>query len=233
MKIETFTVCYNEEKMLPYFLRHYLQYGSVTIFDNYSTDNSIAIAKKYGAIVLPLETGGKFREDILTHIRNECWKESKADWVIVTDTDEFVYHSDLSLALSETLGTVILPRMFNMYYDRFPKTEGQIYEEVQWGVEFNSKMSLFRPDQIREMNYDPGCHFAHPIGNFILDFRSPIINLHFKNMGQEYVNQRNAELCSRNSEENVRNGWNWHIIMKSEDIANQFELAKTRLIKVI
>jgi len=233
MKLETFAVCHNEERMLPYFLRHYTQYGSVTVFDNNSTDNSVAIARQYGAIVISFDTDNKFREDILTDIRNACWKDSRADWVIVTDVDELVYHPYLQSALSLSKATVLLPRMFNMYSDTFPVTEGQIYDEVQWGVEFNSKMSIFRPSEISAMNYDPGCHFAHPEGNFILDFTPQIINLHFKNMGQEYVNARNAYLHSRNSEENVKNGWNWHMAMTPEETAKQFEIAKTRLIKVL
>jgi len=117
LKIETFAVCYNEEAMIHYFLRHYLQYGSVTIFDNYSTDKTVEIAKKAGAIVFPFDTENEFREDVLTHLRNVCWKESKADWVIVTDVDELAYHKNLQQELSKTKGTVILPRMFNMFSD--------------------------------------------------------------------------------------------------------------------
>ena len=100
---------------MSYFLRHYLQYGSVTVFDNYSTYNSVRIAEENWAIVYQFDSGSKFREDILTNIRNICWKEQEADWVIVTDIDEFVYHPKLSKVLETIKGTVILPRMFNMY----------------------------------------------------------------------------------------------------------------------
>ena len=233
MTLETFAVCHNEEVILPYFLKHYSQYGSVTIFDNQSTDRSLEIIEISDAILFSYDSGGEFREDILTSIRNSCWKDSKADWVIVTDVDEFVYHGNLPLALKASKGTVILPRMFNMYSDQLPTTKGQIYDEIRWGVEFNSKMCLFRPGEIKEMNYDPGCHFAHPEGNFILDFKSPIINLHYKNLSLEYVINRNAYLNTRNSAVNKENGWNWHITETAEQTSKQFEIAKTRLIKVI
>jgi hypothetical protein len=233
VRIETFAVCHNEERMLPYFLRHYQQYGVVTIFDNESTDRSIEIIENSDAIYFSFNSGGEFREDILTSIRNTCWKESTADWVIITDIDEFVYHRDLEYVLRKSKATVLLPRMFNMYSDTFPDTPRQIYDQVKYGTEFNSKMCIFRPSEITEMNYEAGCHFANPEGNFILDFKTPVINLHFKNMGQEYVNERNAYLFSRNSEVNRANGWNWHMAVSDVDTRKQFEIAKTRLIKVV
>jgi glycosyltransferase involved in cell wall biosynthesis len=233
MKIETFAVCHNEERILPYFLRHYLQYGSVTIFDNYSTDNSMEILKNFNVNIFQFDSGGEFREDILTHIRNVCWKESKADWCFVVDVDEFIYHPNLIKILETIEGTVILPRMFNMYSDVFPTTEGQIYDEVQHGVEFNSKMSIFRPAEISEMNYEPGMHFANPKGNYNLNFISSIIELHFKNLSQEYVNEKNAYLHARQSEIARINGWNWHYAATTEQVAKDFLIAKTKLIKVV
>jgi hypothetical protein len=233
IKIETFAVCFNEQALLPYFFRHYSQYGSITIFDNYSTDSSVKIAKKNNAHIFQFGTDGEFREDILTNIRNICWKESKADWVMVVDIDEFIYHPDLINLLNHIDGTVILPRMFNMYSDEFPTTEVQIYDEVKYGIEFNSKMSLFRPKEVMEMNYEPGMHFAHPEGNFNLNFTSPIIEMHFKNLGQEYVNNRNSYLNTRQSEVNKQNGWSWHLSNTPEQTAEDFAIAKTKLIKVI
>lgn len=233
MTLETFAVCYNEERIMPYFMRHYSQYGSVTVFDNYSTDRSSEIAESMGATVFQFDSGGEFREDILTHIRNICWKDSQADWIIVTDIDELVYHKDLFKRLLRVKESVILPRMFNMYSDTFPVSKDQIYDEVKYGVEWNSKMCLFRRKDIIEMNYEPGCHFANPEGNFSLNFKSDIINLHFKNLGQDYVNNRNAELASRQSEVNRSNNWNWHLFTTPEIVAKDFSVAKTKLIKVV
>lgn len=232
-QIETFAVSHNEERILPYFFRHYLQFGSVTIFDNYSTDRSIEICKEYGAHIFQFDSGGEFREDILTHIRNVCWKESKADWVIIVDVDEFVYHPNLAKRLESIKETVILPRMFNMYSDVFPTTEGQIYEEVNQGVEFNAKMAIFRPSEITDINYEPGMHFANPEGNFKLNFTSDIIEMHFKNLGQDYVNEKNTYLHSRQSEIARQNGWNWHYATTSDKVAFDFLVAKTKLIKVV
>jgi glycosyltransferase involved in cell wall biosynthesis len=233
MKIEVYAVCHNEERLLPYFLRHYSQFASMTVYDNQSTDKSVQIATAGGAKVIPFDTQGEFREDIMTEIRNTCWKESKADWVIVCDIDELVYHEDLPTALSSIHGTVILPRMFNMYADFFPTTKGQIYEEVNMGVDINSKMNIFKPSEIKAMNYDVGCHNAKPEGNYILNLRSDIITMHFKQMSPEYVISRNYYLHARQSEINRINGWNWHFGESAEATLNNFRDAKPRLVKII
>jgi glycosyltransferase involved in cell wall biosynthesis len=233
MKIETFTVCYNEEKMLPYFLRHYLQYGSVTVFDNNSTDRSVEIARALGATVFQFNSDDKYREDILTHLRNTCWRESKADWAIVTDVDEFVYHRGLELALTRSYGTVIMPRMFEMVSDVFPTTNGQIYEEVKMGVELRGKMCIFKPKDITAMNFDPGNHFARPEGDFKLDVKTEIITLHYKYLSLEYLIKRYDELNLRQSEENKLNNWSWHMSKSPEEFQKDFEEMKTRLIKVV
>mgnify|MGYP002639135158 FL=1 len=75
MKIEVFAVCYNEEIILPYFLRHYRQFASnITIFDNMSTDSSVGIMKEANVNIIPFDTDGRFEEASLIQIRNNCWK---------------------------------------------------------------------------------------------------------------------------------------------------------------
>lgn len=232
MLVEVFAVCHNEEKLLPYFFRHY-SFAHVNIYDNQSTDQSVAICQANGARVVPFDTGGKFREDILMDIRNNCWKDSKADWVIVCDVDEFVFHPNFMAYLETVQDTVIFPRMFNMFSESFPTTDGQIYQQVNKGVEMRGKMCLFKPSQIKEMNYGPGNHTAKPEGNYKLNYTSEIINLHFKNLGCDYVTQRNAYLKSRQSDQNRQRNWNWHIEENPDDTKKMFKEIKEHLIKIL
>ena len=233
MTIEVFAVCFNEVRMIPYFMRHYSKYGAVTIFDNESTDGSAELARSLGATVFSFSTNGEFREDILTHLRNDCWKDSKADWVIVCDIDEFVYHRNFLWALNNAWGTVLMPRMFQMYSTEFPTTKGQLYDEVRKGVEMKSKMCLFKPSQFQQMNYEMGCHHAYPEGNFILNVQTEIINLHFKNLSVDYALARNAELTARQSEVNRTRGWNWHIEAPEQETREEFVRVQSKLIDVI
>jgi hypothetical protein len=188
---------------------------------------------KGGIKHIEFNTNGEFREDIMVDVRNNCWKDSKADWCMVVDIDEFIYHKELISILSVVPETVIMPRMFNMYADIFPTTQGQIYEEVTMGVDMQGKMSIFRPAEIKSMNYDAGCHNAHPEGNFVLNLQSGIISLHFKYLSPEYLIWRNYCLNSRQSEVNRKNGWNWHFSEKAESVLSNFRDTKPRLIKVL
>lgn len=47
-RIHVYTICWNEERFLPYFLRHYGAFAEeITVFDNGSDDNSVAIARAF------------------------------------------------------------------------------------------------------------------------------------------------------------------------------------------
>ena len=48
MRITTITVCYNEEKILPFFLDYYSSFcDEIIIFDGNSTDNTVSIIQSY------------------------------------------------------------------------------------------------------------------------------------------------------------------------------------------
>lgn len=48
MKITVYTVCFNEELMLPHFLNHYSRIADrIVLYDNQSTDQSMSLARAY------------------------------------------------------------------------------------------------------------------------------------------------------------------------------------------
>ena len=192
MKIDTFGTCYNEERIMPYFLRHYLQYGDVYISDNYSTDNTQKIVEEMGGHIEKFNTNDQYDEITLQNIRTNCWKKSTADWVIVCDSDEFIYHENLIDILQNTNATLIIPEGYNMISDKFPTTDGQIYDEVKMGIfsENYCKPIIFKPSQIPNINFRAGSHFADPIGNVIIDDKSGIKLLHMKHMSKDYLIER-------------------------------------------
>lgn len=229
MKIETYAVCFNEEKILPYFLRHYSQYGRIVIYDNYSTDNSVRIAEAGGAEVRLFDTRGQFDDMANLQIKENCWKGSKADWCIVIDLDEFVYHPTLIEYLERTPSTIIEPDMFDMFIDHFPTTERQIYEEVKSGHEAWPKINLIRPDQITEMNYIPGCHLANPQGNVVVERRGPIKTLHMKHLGREYTVARSVNSGARMSQRNRDLKLGTHLLRTPEQVGKDFD----ELLKIV
>jgi hypothetical protein len=224
MKIEAFAICYNEERLLPYYLRHYSQFcDRITIYDNFSTDRSREICESNPLVrVVPYDTGNQIRDDIYLQIKNNCWKNSNADWVIVGDIDELVFHRMLKGVLEYTDATVIAPELFNMFSEKFPTGEGQIWEEVTRGVPGGAKMNLFRPSALKETNYDPGCHVCHPEGTLIVDQDPGIKTLHMKYLSLEYTLARTELSRSRLSDLNKKLGWGIHYQFPEEEIRRQF-----------
>jgi len=215
--IETFVLCNNEERLIPYVCRHYLQFSKVILLESNSTDRTVEIATQMGAEVWRYDVPDEINDQWFLKLKNNCWKESRADWVIIVDADEFVYHPQIEIALKRSPFPIIQPRFYNMYSEMFPTTEGQIYEEVTKGVEQvapKAKMNIFKPS-IKEINYFPGCHEAFPTAR--VNNESGIMTLHMRNLGKEFVVERNLRAQKRNSQLNKDNGWGTHVDWPEEE----------------
>jgi hypothetical protein len=233
MNVEIYALCHQEAKIIPYFMRHYSQYGQVHLFESHSTDGSRELAESLGAVIIPVDTGNEVRDDIFTNIKNNCWKQSKADWVIICDMDEFVYHPNFIEYLETVPETIIEPRTFEMIIDVYPTAEGQIYEEVQYGFETTTKMFLFRPQSLKEIAYTAGAHTAQPEGTVYINRTSEIVCMHMRHLSLNHIVQRNAYLSHRMSEVNKKNGWGWHTGMSEKAVSEFFNSNRKNLIKVV
>lgn len=92
MKIAALSVAYNEEALLPSYLRHYGRFCDVIVlWDNGSTDRTAEIARAHPKVDLRrFETEG---HDTLTGLRvQEAGKREFAgyDWLLLPDVDEFI-----------------------------------------------------------------------------------------------------------------------------------------------
>jgi len=216
MKIDLFAICYNEEIMLPYFLRHYSNFcNNITIYDNMSTDSSREIMKKYGVNVIEHNTNSESVESQRIKIRNNCWKKSDADWVIVCDVDEFVYHRNMLRILKLTKATRIQTKGYEMVSEKLPTTNGQIYDEIKYGTfkESYSKPCLFKPGDIIDINFGPGSHpgtSKNATGNVISIKDSGIKLLHYKYINRDVLIEKYAHYAKRLSRESIRKGYGDH-----------------------
>lgn len=112
-EVHAYLLCYNEEAIIGSVLDYYQSICSrIFILDNMSTDNSLQIAKQYSNVtVIPWSSDGEFNDALGIKIKLKYYKDfsrrggrytkKAADWVIVSDMDEILYHPNLLEVLSD------------------------------------------------------------------------------------------------------------------------------------
>lgn len=208
-----YTTCYNEQTILPFFLKHYLSFcDEIVVYDNSSTDNSVKVVNSFDNTRVVKYNTGEIRDDILLIMKNNIWKEARGrfDFVIVVDTDEFLYYPNLKdlLPWCKKKGkTVLKPKGFNMVSEKLADSDKMLYEQVRTGVpEWHyNKCVAFDPNKIREINYTVGAHKAVPRGK-VRYFRSPDLKLlHYRYLSRESYLKKMKN--SRQSDVNRKNNW--------------------------
>lgn len=194
--IEVFAICYNEELLLPYFIDHYKKMGAkITIYDNKSTDQSKSIIAYSGCNYIAYDSNNQIRDDLYLQIKNNCWKDSKAEWVIVCDIDELI---EINFDISRY--NIINTKGFDMI--GLPPSRLGVHNQMY------SKHIMFRPNCFKEINYKPGCHSLNPIPNVAISGSIEIANLlHYKYIDEDYVYNRHLMYQERLSDINKQLGW--------------------------
>ena len=224
-----FTITYNEELMLPYFIEHYrLRFPNckIVVYDNESTDDTVKIALKNDCEVITYKTNGKLDDITYLEIKNNCWKNCKG-WVIVCDCDELIDVADYILTLESNEGTTLIRfnafNMVNMANDL--KIDG-IKHAIR--SESYDKSYCFDTRFISEINYSAGCHSASPIGSKIAYSNSIYFAYHYKYINVDYMVNRHANFAKRLSEINIKKGYGGHYLQTETQIRNEFLNAQSK-----
>jgi len=183
LKVETFLITWNRESTIHLTVKYYLQFGKVTVFDNFSDDNTREICEALGAEVRLFGQAGVLSDQAYLDVKNHCWKGSEADYVIVCDDDEILYHEDLNFLLKQERlwGTTIFRTQgYSMFSENMPISN---WLEVNTGYKDNnySKSIIFDPSKI-DINYVYGCHEARPKGT-IKESKEVLNVLHYNKIG--------------------------------------------------
>lgn len=197
------TIAHNESYILPFFVNHYREFADrIVIYDNQSTDNTAKIAKRLGCEVVDYQSEGCDRRG-QTALQNTFVKQFKeANWLVVVDTDEFLYHSDIKQLLSTAYVnnySAFRTEGFEVISEAKPVNGVPIYKQITARVKAvaYSKMAIFAPKLINETNYGRGRHFWQPTG-IVKYYPEPLKLLHCKWVGGlDRVLKKHSEYMNR------------------------------------
>jgi len=224
--IEVQAISYNEEAMLPYWIRHFSTFASkLVLHDSGSTDRTVEIAKAAGVEIRPWSMDNKVNDRLMAEKKAEGWKGTTADWVIVGDIDEFLYFPLGVEASFRIYDRDRLPFVravgWEMVSDVFPTTTGQIYDEVKYGApseRWYSKTQILNPHLIKTISFEMGAHSCranlksgHLVHSPAVPSNPPVYLLHAKHLGSvEEIGAKYDAYRARFSELNIKNNWGCH-----------------------
>jgi hypothetical protein len=218
--VHLYAACWNEIDMLEFFFRHYDPWiDRYVIYDDGSTDGSVTRLAQHPRVEVRRLV--RTRPDSLVlsllDLYQHVWKESRgqADWVVVVNVDEHLQHPDMPAYLHRcaAAGVTAIPGLgYQMVSETWPPPHLLLYESVRRGVPWDlaSKLAIFDPDAIDEVNYSVGRHVAEPAGRVVYPDRDEVLNLHFKYLDLDRLGQRHAAQASRLEEGDVARNFAFH-----------------------
>jgi len=230
MKIHLYSLAWNEEKLIPHFMKYYARFcEKIVVYDNESTDRTPAIVRSFPqGEVRTWSSGNQNDEQLKLDIKNTAYKESrgKADWVIVCDADEFLYHPRLVAKLGQ----------YRFWGINFPKVEGfQMVPDDVVGEDIDDLPARYRQgvpyanldkrivfDPVLDVEYDAGAHHAKPSPGARESLGRSLKLLHYKMLNLDYYVERNRTLGGRLSELSKQKGWGVHYVRSREQMEQNY-----------
>jgi glycosyltransferase involved in cell wall biosynthesis len=227
--------------MLPHFLAHYSGFDHVYVCDNGSTDDSLLHLERYANVSrLDFDTRGRYREAEQSAYKNRVWKQSRglADFVIVCDVDEFLYHPDLPGVLQNLKArgvSVLVPSAYQMVSKTTPNVGDNLLMKYRFGVRHHvyDKSVLFDPNAIDEINFGLGAHICRPKGRVVYDRVAGVALLHYKFVGYDYVWKRYRAYTARTTRADMGRGYNPHHRIQAHELRQQFRELTARQVDVL
>ncbi len=209
--VDVFTLGYNEENILPHYIDHYKSFcRNITFYNNCSTDNSVDICLKNGVKVVNTDLN-ELNDVANINIKHSCYLNSDADFCIVTDTDELLYHPDIVKLLTyyKTTG-VNLPKIrgYTMATNSgYPKV-GNLIKDIKTGIpSINyAKRCIFDPKL--KINWSVGQHILLGVkGSYKESEQEDLSLLHYKFIDREEIHKKKISYSKRMSNINKINGF--------------------------
>jgi glycosyltransferase involved in cell wall biosynthesis len=241
-KIAVYTICHNEEILLPFFVRHYSWAEEIVIIDNDSTDESLSkVSHIPNVIVRSVRSDKALGEALLTDVKNACWKSRRGsgyDYVAIVDCDEFLWGKEILHFFDQCIlqeVTIIQPVGIDMVGDFVPNAESPLCQSIVSGFSnpFYSKPCIFAPNSISDINFQPGSHRCSPVGLVNLLRTEEIRLMHFRYLSEEFFLNRSKLRRARRNENDIRKKWGMHYDKSDQEFREEYRLAKLRSRRIV
>lgn len=232
--LHVFVPTWNEEKIILDFIQWYrsrVPECLITIYDNYSTDNTVDIALDNDCEVRFFNSGDEMDEQTLMKVRNNCWKDSEAEWCLVVDADELV---DVTIEKLNTLSEFSVNIFKCDGYEMFGTEEDTIKTLTQGCKSAGyCKPVLFKTKHFEEINFAPGSHNASPVAKVEVIWGEPVFKM-FHTKWRSWTNgiERAKLLAERRSQHSKDMGWNFHYSLDESIHRDYYENGMKNRIKV-
>ena len=242
MKINVYTICKNEVRLAPFYADYWKALSDdvhVYVYDGMSDDGTREILSEYPFVTVVDSPQNQSLDDKFSiDFKNNIWKNSYCDFVMVCDFDETIFSKDIETLRSELQYmkdngyTILSPLSFDIVADDFPdyETGKYLHELCKYGqnnVIWYTKPILFNPKEINDINYAMGAHLAQPTGNVKWYYSPSLFMIHAKFVGVEYQRDRlmRRELSKFNKDNNYWACTEW---LEGGKLEREFEIAKQR-----
>jgi hypothetical protein len=193
LPVALFLLCHNERVLLPHAVAHYRRYVpkiEITILDNESDDESVALAQGLGCRVLSWGSSDQIDDHKFVTLKNSIWKGISSGWVIMADMDEWLCASREDFAREAQAGVTVL-RVYGLNMvaesERADLSDLDLHAITQgFHMSSRDKLVAFLRPSIKEMNYGIGAHEAHPKGVVVLSPSAYVLK-HFERLGLPWL----------------------------------------------
>ena len=241
MKIQVISKWFNEEDLAPFFLDHYSYADEILILlDEGTNDNTVEIINRYpNATILWSKSTGKMDDQILIDELNTIVATLDSDWLILVDSDEFIFPQDFGdplKVLSEADGNVIYAAMWQVY-------KNEIERKLNYAVPLLLQRRHGDPNRTEGINalytkpiiVDPKIGIKWGVGNHQIEANDKVIisttrfdGAHCAKIDENISIKRIIKgRKDRFSDREKEQGWGGqHFNTTEEDIRADFELHK-------
>lgn len=242
MIVHLHCVCWNDIDMLHYFFRNYDEMVShYFVDDDGSDDGTLDYLAQHSNVTVRQKPRINPDSYVLeSHASHQTsWLRSRgiADWVLVVDIDEHIYHPDLSgyLQAQTEAGVTAIPALgFQMLAHESPPPEVRLSDHLRRGAPWAqmSKLVLFSPDAVTNPGFAVGRHSAEPAGAVRYPERDELLLLHYKYLELKAVSRRHAAEQARRRKLDLEHDWGHRYAFDKAQLAADFASFEARAIDI-